>query len=326
MSLHDLFRGLFGLRGHGGGGGGGGGGRGPQDFEGSFFGGPWRDDEDDDHHFGGFGLLADDDENDDSFPPGWGGAREGDGKRFGFGLNVGPDELFRFHDNLGFGNILHEMEQLFQNIDSTIAQPPRRFGPDGQPGPKEGQSLRDYMLKSPDDEPRGGPHTPSRGGLPGRGGGHGGDPRRPPVDSSPPSNRGSFDGLPAHPSRPFDLFDFFRRGFFQPPMHHPAVKEDQDLDSRVKSDGLDSLLRQLPPKSTPGPRSSLTPGHAPGVHSFFSSVSVSTVTMPDGTVEERKTVVGSDGKKRTVFRRYDPRSGREMEQREEEVESGPLRR
>uniref|UniRef100_A0A8C0G7P0 HCLS1 associated protein X-1 n=1 Tax=Chelonoidis abingdonii TaxID=106734 RepID=A0A8C0G7P0_CHEAB len=60
-----------------------------------------------------------------------------------------------------------------------------------------------------------------------------------------------------------------------------------DLDSRVSSEGLETVLRPGEPKA----------------HSYFQSVSVTTVTGPDGTVEESRTVQDSQGRRETVVTR-----------------------
>uniref|UniRef100_A0A8C3S8Y7 Uncharacterized protein n=1 Tax=Chelydra serpentina TaxID=8475 RepID=A0A8C3S8Y7_CHESE len=66
-----------------------------------------------------------------------------------------------------------------------------------------------------------------------------------------------------------------------------GVSEHADLDSRVSSEGLETVLRPGEPKA----------------HSYFQSVSVTTVTGPDGTVEERRTVQDSQGRRETVVTR-----------------------
>ncbi|XP_062367538.1 HCLS1-associated protein X-1 isoform X2 [Cinclus cinclus] len=64
----------------------------------------------------------------------------------------------------------------------------------------------------------------------------------------------------------------------------PGLKEDQDLDSQVSSVGLGTILRPNEPKS----------------HSYFQSVSVTKVTLPDGAVEERRTMQDSEGRRETT--------------------------
>uniref|UniRef100_A0A8C0BWR3 HCLS1 associated protein X-1 n=1 Tax=Buteo japonicus TaxID=224669 RepID=A0A8C0BWR3_9AVES len=60
-----------------------------------------------------------------------------------------------------------------------------------------------------------------------------------------------------------------------------------DLDSQVSSTGLGTILRPNEPKS----------------HSYFQSVSVTKVTLPDGVVEERRTVQDSQGRQETTVTR-----------------------
>ncbi|XP_075047896.1 HCLS1-associated protein X-1 isoform X2 [Mixophyes fleayi] len=62
------------------------------------------------------------------------------------------------------------------------------------------------------------------------------------------------------------------------------AKQDKILDSEVSSHGLDSILSPRRPTSS----------------SFFRSVSVSKVTRPDGTVEERRTVQDGQGNSSTT--------------------------
>ncbi|KAM4690088.1 HCLS1-associated protein X-1-like isoform 2-T2 [Rhinophrynus dorsalis] len=61
-------------------------------------------------------------------------------------------------------------------------------------------------------------------------------------------------------------------------------RQDKDLDSEVSSQGLDTILRPAEPRSS----------------SCFQSVSVSRVTRPDGTVEERRTVRDGQGNTSTT--------------------------
>uniref|UniRef100_A0A8B9ZFJ5 Uncharacterized protein n=1 Tax=Anas platyrhynchos TaxID=8839 RepID=A0A8B9ZFJ5_ANAPL len=57
-----------------------------------------------------------------------------------------------------------------------------------------------------------------------------------------------------------------------------------DLDSEVSSAGLGTILRP----------------HEPQPRSYFQSVSVTKVTLPDGAVEERRTVQDSHGRRETT--------------------------
>lgn len=71
----------------------------------------------------------------------------------------------------------------------------------------------------------------------------------------------------------------------EPPPPAPGQKEDGDLDSQVSSAGLSTILRPRQPRS------------------YFQSVSVTTVTLPDGAVEERRTVQDSQGHRETTVTR-----------------------
>nr|BAE22434.1 unnamed protein product [Mus musculus] len=62
---------------------------------------------------------------------------------------------------------------------------------------------------------------------------------------------------------------------------HSRAKEDKDLDSQVSQEGLGPLLQPQP-------------------KSYFKSISVTKITKPDGTVEERRTVVDSEGRRETT--------------------------
>ncbi|XP_028911464.1 HCLS1-associated protein X-1 [Ornithorhynchus anatinus] len=73
------------------------------------------------------------------------------------------------------------------------------------------------------------------------------------------------------------------RGLLDPwPGPPPSgAREDNDLDSEVSEAGLGPLLKPQP-------------------KSYYQSVSVTTVLAPDGTVEERRTVVDSEGRTETT--------------------------
>uniref|UniRef100_A0A8C3JLQ1 HCLS1 associated protein X-1 n=1 Tax=Calidris pygmaea TaxID=425635 RepID=A0A8C3JLQ1_9CHAR len=71
----------------------------------------------------------------------------------------------------------------------------------------------------------------------------------------------------------------------------PSRISPPDLDSQVSSGGLGTILRPDEPKS----------------HSYFQSVSVTKVTLPDGAVEERRTVQDSQGRRETTVTRTWPR-------------------
>ncbi|XP_004693820.1 PREDICTED: HCLS1-associated protein X-1 [Condylura cristata] len=67
---------------------------------------------------------------------------------------------------------------------------------------------------------------------------------------------------------------------------HSRAREDNDLDTQVSQEGLGPVLQ-------------------PQRKSYFKSVSVTKITKPDGTVEERRTVVDSAGRTQTTVTRQD---------------------
>ncbi|XP_065587266.1 HCLS1-associated protein X-1 isoform X2 [Cyrtonyx montezumae] len=88
---------------------------------------------------------------------------------------------------------------------------------------------------------------------------------------------------PEGPARPWGPLPALE----EPSPPAPGQKEDRDLDSQVSSAGLGTILRP----QRPAPRS------------YFQSVSVTTVTLPDGAVEERRTVRDSHGHHETTVTR-----------------------
>uniref|UniRef100_A0A8V1ADJ7 HCLS1 associated protein X-1 n=1 Tax=Gallus gallus TaxID=9031 RepID=A0A8V1ADJ7_CHICK len=86
---------------------------------------------------------------------------------------------------------------------------------------------------------------------------------------------------PEGPARPWEPLPALE----EPPPPAPGQKEDGDLDSQVSSAGLSTILRPRQPRS------------------YFQSVSVTTVTLPDGAVEERRTVQDSQGHRETTVTR-----------------------
>ncbi|XP_076865776.1 HCLS1-associated protein X-1 [Brachyhypopomus gauderio] len=244
MSLFDLFRGFFGLPG-----------------------GHYRGDGRREPFFDG--MTHDDDEEDDSFHD-----EEHFGDAFRFGFSVGPNEMF-VHEPHVFGHMLKEMEELFAGLGgfgqgfSSIEIPPqerpeingRRGGGGGS-----GNSLRDFMLKTPDDSL----HSP---------------PSVKPKHGDPSSV------VPDIPSRPFHRVPHFSRDIWSDGPTHRNIekKEDGDLDSQVSSGGLDQIL-------TPAPSQ-------PKTRSFFQSVIVTKVVKPDGSIEERRTVRDGQGNEETTVTR-----------------------
>lgn len=257
MSVFDLFRGFFGVPG------------------GYYRGGERRD-----PFFGG--IVHDEDEDDDDDT----GFHYDDFNRshrdplddlFRFGFSFGPGGM-RVEEPQGFGQIFKEMEEIFAglgqdrfghwSVPSIEAPPPVDGAEKGRGGGGSGNSLRDFMLKSPESSPR--------------------SPSRPPPSATPKegdsvSPQGPSDPFPKW--RPFSKFhDLWKDGLLGP--KEQERKEDGDLDSQVSSGGLDQIL-------TPAPSQ-------PKMRSFYKSVSVSKVVRPDGTVEERRTVRDSEGNEETT--------------------------
>ncbi|XP_025936618.1 HCLS1-associated protein X-1 [Apteryx rowi] len=101
-----------------------------------------------------------------------------------------------------------------------------------------------------------------------------------PDGPAPPEGPGAAREPARRPWRPF-------LGREDPQPAPPGLKEDQDLDSQVSSAGLGTILQPDEPK----PRS------------YFQSVSITKVTLPDGAVEERRTVQDSQGRRETTVTR-----------------------
>ncbi|XP_061673876.1 HCLS1-associated protein X-1 [Syngnathoides biaculeatus] len=250
MSLFDLFRGFFGVPG--------------SHFRGQrdpFFEAMTReeDDDDEDDAFSYDGFRG---EGQDPFDSAW-----------KFGFSVSPEGM-RIHEPPLFGNVLREMEEIFSQLgrlDSragipSIAPPPRH---EGRQHGSSGNSLRDFMLKSPDSDGQ----------------------RRSDVRPS----------LQYPGSAPFSKFtDVWRHRLQKTP--EDDRKEDRDLDSAVSSGGLDEILAPPPEQ---------VPSQQPRNRSFFQSITVTKVTKPDGTVEERRTVRDSRGNEETTMTRSGGRGGLE---------------
>ncbi|XP_041253262.1 HCLS1-associated protein X-1 [Onychostruthus taczanowskii] len=187
-----------------------------------------------------------------------------------------------------FGGAAWDEEDEEEDGGPSMSQPPQDFGFGFSPGSSRGafeELFRDMgellgVLGGFWAEPQ----QPFEPALPGPGEGSA---RRPLRDSmlkhpeSPPASAapGSSGDL-ARPWRPF-------LGLEDAPRAPPSLKEDQDLDSQVSSAGLGTILRPNEPES----------------HSYFQSVSVTKVTLPDGGVEERRTVQDSQGRRETTVTR-----------------------
>lgn len=173
-----------------------------------------------------------------------------------------------FGPGRGFSGLFREMDELFRGIGSWDLPVGQFDFPDFDAHPVPGQGgedgvkrqvPRDWMLKQPDSDP------------PGLGGEQLDPPGSEPGDMPAVPYRS-----PWNPSRNFeDIWDMLRKG--------DTRKEDQDLDSKVNSEGLDSALQPAEPRSK----------------SFFKSISVSKIVCPDGTIEERRTERDGEGNEET---------------------------
>ncbi|XP_064331032.1 HCLS1-associated protein X-1 isoform X2 [Phalacrocorax carbo] len=176
-------------------------------------------------------------------------------------------------------------EEEEEDDGPSLPQPPQDFGfgfgfrPGGSRGAFE-ELFRDVgELLGVFGGSWAGPPQPFERPLPGPGEGSTGQPLRDSMLKHPDSPAPSASpGDPEHgsdPARPWRPF-LGLEDAHPPP---PGLKEDQDLDSQVSSAGLGTILRPDEPKS----------------HSYFQSVSITKVTLPDGAVEERRTVQDSQG-------------------------------
>ncbi|XP_048476252.1 HCLS1-associated protein X-1 [Rhincodon typus] len=297
-----------------------------------FFGFPERGDGRGDRFFQGMTLDDEDEDEDEDEDDGFFGARPGD--TFSFGFRPGGRN---FDD--GFSGLFHEMDELFKGIGSWEVPSGQFDLPVLEPHPYGGgrqewsrRSPRDLMLKEPEkDRPEGsgeqpdgdrrdrltpegsrrGPLTPYR------------RPWNPPNTVRPtslltqdqeeaiqthqaiPATRlgynlaplTRFGSLPLNPPAPANeipsaCFPNLLRNSpapctlnsaFEGKGFHPLVY----LDSRVNSEGLDKILKPSEPQT----------------RSYFKSVSVSKVVLPDGSVEERRVTRDGEGNEETTVTR-----------------------
>ncbi|XP_055979180.1 HCLS1-associated protein X-1 isoform X2 [Sorex fumeus] len=244
MSLFDLFRGFFGFSGP----------RSPRD---PFFGGMTRDEEEEEEE------EEDEGANWGRRSPRFEGPQQPE--EFGFGFSFSPEVGMRFHDNFGFDELIRDFNSIFNEMGAWTlpSRPPELPGPSSEVpsvGQREGQTLRDSMLKYPDS------HQPKIFGEV--------------LESDAKTeSHGTTSGWDSQ--RSFSRFDDVW------PVAPPSrAREDNDLDSQVSQEGLGPVLQPQP-------------------KSYFKSVSVTKITKPDGTVEERRTVVDSTGKSETTVTRQE---------------------
>nr|XP_055162904.1 HCLS1-associated protein X-1-like [Nyctereutes procyonoides] len=164
----------------------------------------------------------------------------------------------RFHDNFGFDDLIRDFNNIFSKMEAWTL--PSR--PSALPGPgPESETLSERrgegqtLRDSMLKYPDS--HQPRIFG----GGVLESDTRS--ESSKPAPDWGS--------QRAFGLFDDM-----WPVTPRSRAREDNDLDSQVSQEGLGPVLQPQP-------------------ISYFKSVTVTKITKPDGTVEERWTVVDSEG-------------------------------
>lgn len=220
-----------------------------------------------DPFFGGMTRDEEEDEDDDEEggAAAWGpGSSRFEGpqppEEFGFGFSFTPGGGMRFHDNFGFDDLVRDFNSIFSEMGAWTL--PSR--PPELPGPESdtpGQRLQEGQTLRDSMLKYPDSHQPRIfGGV------LESDTR---TDSPKPAPDW---GSP----RPFHRFDDTW------PVTPPSrAKEDKDLDSQVSQEGLGPVLQPQP-------------------KSYFKSVSVTKITRPDGTVEERRTVVDSEGRTETT--------------------------
>lgn len=223
-----------------------------------FFGVPGRRDP----FFWGIAHDEDEEEEDDD---------EGHDYSFGsrtpesFGFSFGSGGSF-FNNSSGIEDVFKDFNNIFTDIDKWIASPLELPSAGEYPVDRgRGRSLRDSMLKEPEsDVPKSskGSLAPEAKAIPGF---------RSPERRAPWRSFGRIED------------------FWKAPPHtgKDVAREDQDLDSQVSAEVLDTVLRPSKPETK----------------SYFKSVSVTKVMGPDGTIEEHRTVKDSHGTVETTVSR-----------------------
>ncbi|KAG7469468.1 hypothetical protein MATL_G00129220 [Megalops atlanticus] len=152
----------------------------------------------------------------------------------------------------------------------SIDFPPPQASPEQGERRASGNSLRDFMLKSPDSSL---PPPSSPSATPGA-----------PRDGGIPSSRSPTSPF-HHWSAFIKISEMWREGF-RKREEEETEGEDGDVDSQFPLEGED----QTQPLSKSQPKT----------QSVFTSVTVTKVVRPDGTVEERRTVRDSQGNEETT--------------------------
>lgn len=213
------------------------------------------------------GMTRDEDEDDEEEEEGasWGhGSSRFEGpqppEEFAFGFSFSPGGGMRFHDNFGFDDLVRDFNNIFSEMGAWTL--PAR--PPELPGPE---------LEIPGERRQEGQTLrDSMLKYP--------DSHQPRIFGGVLESDARTDSPKAAPDwgsqRPFHRFDDM-----WPVTPHSRAREDKDLDSKVSQEGLGPVLQPQP-------------------KSYFKSVSVTKITRPDGTVEERRTVVDSEGRTETT--------------------------
>lgn len=215
-----------------------------------------------DPFFGGMTRDEDEDDEEEEEEATWGrgSSRFEPPEEFGFGFSFSPEGGMRFHDNFGFDDLVRDFNNIFSEMGAWTLP----SHPPELPGPESetpGERLQEGQTLR--DSMLKYPDSHQRRIFKGV---LESDPR---TDSPKPApGWGS--------QRPFHRFDDM---WTVTP--HSRTKEDKDLDSQVSQEGLGPVLQPQP-------------------KSYFKSVSVTKITRPDGTVEERRTVVDSEGHTETT--------------------------
>ncbi|XP_046948825.1 HCLS1-associated protein X-1 isoform X1 [Lynx rufus] len=221
-----------------------------------------------DPFFGGMTRDEDeDDEEEEEEGAAWGrGSSRFEGpqppEEFGFGFSFSPGGGMRFHENFGFDDLIQDFNNIFSEMGAWTlpSRPPELPGP-GPESEIPGERRQEGQTLRDSMLKYPDSHQPRIFG-----GGLESDARS--ESPKPAPDWGS--------QRPFGLFDDL---WPMPP--HSRAREDNDLDSQVSQEGLGPVLQPQP-------------------KSYFKSVSVTKITKPDGTVEERRTVVDSEGRTETT--------------------------
>ncbi|XP_077012408.1 HCLS1-associated protein X-1 [Tamandua tetradactyla] len=212
------------------------------------------------------GMTRDEDEDDEEEEEG-GDTWSHGSSRFGvphppeeFGFGFSPGGGIRFHDNFGFNDLIRDFNSIFSEMGAWTLP------------------SRSPELPGPESETHGERWQ-------------GGETLRDSMLKYPDSHQSRILGgvleSGAGTESPKSTPDWgFQRPFHRfdnmwPVTPHPRAKEDNDLDSQVSQEGLGPVLQPQP-------------------KSYFKSFSVTKITKPDGTVEERRTVVDSEGRSKTT--------------------------